>query len=279
MNKNFSKKDRLLELTKQHHLRMPQVQLLLAQERFIERLVVVDKNHFLIWKGGSLILRRYSKIQPPRFTTDIDFLVRGAQIIDAVELLKKATQQDLDDGFTFLFKKMTPMKRDTPYGGERLEINWHLENKSNSEPLRIDLCAGDDVDTIKVQLEELFLDGALQSSLSMEVYPPEFIFAEKLETLVRFGTGNTRLKDFIDLWTLTQNELDSKKLHSAIKRCFERRETELNPSYWEEVLNNKQFAKLLEEARLRNFQTLVIPAVEDIFVEIREYLKDFFKDY
>ncbi|MDE0518457.1 MAG: nucleotidyl transferase AbiEii/AbiGii toxin family protein [Bdellovibrionales bacterium] len=43
------------------------------------------------------------------------------------------------------------------------------------------------------------------SNISFQVYPPEFIFAEKLETIVRFGTGNTRVKDFIDLDTLIKS--------------------------------------------------------------------------
>ena len=37
------------------------------------------------------------------------------------------------------------------------------------------------------------------NNISFQVYPPEFILAEKLETIIRFGTGNTRVKDFIDL--------------------------------------------------------------------------------
>ena len=263
----------LAEIVKRLGLRMPQVQLLLAQERYLERLVLVDHKRSLIWKGGSLLLRRYSSIQPPRFTTDLDLLVRGTTISDALELIKKATDQNIDDGFSFSFVKITPMKRDTPYGGERIELAWNFENKSNSEPLRIDLCAGDDVDSVNIKLDELFLEHPLQTSLSIEVYPSEFIFAEKLETLVRFGTGNTRLKDFIDLWTLAQNKLDSKKLSSAIIRCFKRRDSKLNPSYWEEVLSDKELSVILEEARKRNYPSLNIPSVDKIFKELAEFLR------
>ncbi len=267
------RRKQLAEVVKRLGLRMPQVQLLLAQERYLERLVLVDHKRSLIWKGGSLLLRRYSSIQPPRFTTDLDLLVRGTTISDALELIKKATDQNIDDGFSFSFVKITPMKRDTPYGGERIELAWNFENKSNSEPLRIDLCAGDDVDSVNIKLDELFLEHPLQTSLSIEVYPSEFIFAEKLETLVRFGTGNTRLKDFIDLWTLAQNKLDSKKLSSAIIRCFKRRDSKLNPSYWEEVLSDKELSVILEEARKRNYPSLNIPSVDKIFKELAEFLR------
>jgi hypothetical protein len=159
---------RLAEAAKRLGLRLPQIQTLLAQERFLERLVTVDAKRTLIWKGGSLLLRRYSSIQPPRFTTDLDLLVRGTTVDDAVQLLKKASHLDLDDGFLFTFKKQVPMKRDTPYGGERLEISWVFSGRPNSEPVRIDLCAGDDVDVVEVKLESAFIDTPMSSSLSVQ---------------------------------------------------------------------------------------------------------------
>jgi hypothetical protein len=67
-------KIRLLETMKRLHLRPPQVQLLLAQERFLARVACIDLENKLVWKGGSLILRRYSVLNPPRFTVDIDLL-------------------------------------------------------------------------------------------------------------------------------------------------------------------------------------------------------------
>lgn len=189
MTKQQPRRQQLADAAKRLGLRMPQVQLLLAQERFLERLATVDRKNCMIWKGGSLLLRRYSTIQPPRYTTDLDLLVRGATVTDAVALLAHAAEEDLKDGFSFLLVGTTPMKRDTPYGGERLEIKWTFEGKPNSEALRIDLCAGDDVDSVAVKLNDLFLEESSASTLSIHVYPPEFIFAEKLETLVRFSTG------------------------------------------------------------------------------------------
>lgn len=216
-----TRRNKLGETAKRLGLRMPQVQLLLAQERFLERLVTVDQKHCMIWKGGSLLLRRYSAIQPPRYTTDLDFLVRGATVSDAVELLVTAATTNLEDEFTFLLSETTPMKRDTPYGGERLEIMWTFEGRPNSEALRVDVCAGDDVDSVEIKLNDLFLENSLTPTLSVDVYPPEFIFAEKLETVARFATGNTRLKDFIDLWSLSKLGLDKQLLAAAICPLFQ----------------------------------------------------------
>lgn len=273
MNASPSRRQKLAETAKSLGLKLPQALLLLAQERFLERLVSVDKKRSLIWKGGSLVLRRYSSLQPPRFTTDIDLLVRGKTIDDAVQLLMKACEVDLEDGFSFIYKKQTPMKRDTPYGGERLELSWKFENKPISELLRIDLCAGDDVDAVEVKLEDLFLEAPQGKRLSISIYPPEFIFAEKLETLVRFGTGNTRLKDFIDLWSLIQKGLDDNRVYAAVTRCFQRRGTAIEPKDWQEVLRDNQLASILEQARERNFKDLQIPGIPTLFADLLKYLK------
>lgn len=273
MKKASLQKQRLTNVAKRLGLKLPQVQILLVQERFLERLVTEDRRHHLIWKGGSLLLRRYSSIQPPRFTTDLDLLVRGATVDDAVNLLSKATQIDLGDGFAFEFRKQVPMKRDTPYGGERLEISWRFNDKPNSEPLRIDLCAGDDVDVIEIKLETAFLDSPERPSLGIQVYPPEFIFAEKLETVSRFGTGNTRLKDFIDLWTLIQGGLDLAATRDATIRCYSRRDSDFDMTFLEQVLRDQNFAEELERARLRNFSGLNIPEMHQVLKNILDFVR------
>jgi hypothetical protein len=150
------------------------------------------------------------------------------------------------------------MKRDTPYGGSRFEIKWEFQKKPQSEPLRLDLCTGDDVDPAKIRLSEI-----------------EFIFAEKLETLARFGTGNTRLKHFIDLWNFTCLESDrfsKSKCEIAIRRCFARRKTEMDLKLWQEILLDTDFQEIMEETRQRNFSGLPIPAIPVLFEELAAYL-------
>jgi predicted nucleotidyltransferase component of viral defense system len=81
---------------------MPQAQLLLAQERFLSRLGQVDHQNNLVWKGGSLILRRYIQMKPPRFTVDIDLLVQNTDYSNGEALIKEDMQLDLNDLFEFL---------------------------------------------------------------------------------------------------------------------------------------------------------------------------------
>lgn len=274
--KKTSIKEQLATSAKRLGLRMPQAQLLLAQERFLARIAKLDRKQSLIWKGGSLVLRRYSTLEQPRFTTDIDFTAKGIEMSEAEELILAARDVDLNDDFAFGASTKSEMERDTPYGGFRYEIQWTLNGTKNSEPLRIDLCAGDDVDPEKIDLNEVYLIEDESGKISISVYPAEFIFAEKLETMARFETGNTRLKDFIDMWGLTRldtKNFQPKKCASAIKRCFSRRGTKLDLEALVAILLDADFQEIMEEARLRNFSKLSLPTVPEMFQAIAEFIK------
>jgi hypothetical protein len=91
-----SLRDKLAERSKDLGLRMPQVQLLLAQERFLARVATTDNDRRIIWKGGSLVLRQYTALAKPRFTSGIAFLARGIAFEDAEALLVRASTSKTD---------------------------------------------------------------------------------------------------------------------------------------------------------------------------------------
>jgi predicted nucleotidyltransferase component of viral defense system len=66
--------------------------------------------------------------------------------------------------------------------------------------------------------------------VSWLVYPLESMFAEKLQTLFRRGSGNSRARDVYDLGLLYARCSDRKALLAAIRRTFETRGTALPPS-------------------------------------------------
>lgn len=163
------------------------------------------------------------------------------------------------------------MVRETPYGGERYSIDWHFFRKPQSYVLRVDVCAGDDVVEEEIKTTQAFLLSE-PSELILSIYPKEFIFAEKLETLSRFETGNTRLKDFIDMWGLIRMGMSSPRVKIAIKRCFERRKVLIEPEKWQAILNDKEFIEITEGQRKRRYLELETPPVRELFEEISDYL-------
>ncbi|NOY86870.1 MAG: nucleotidyl transferase AbiEii/AbiGii toxin family protein [Deltaproteobacteria bacterium] len=54
------------------------------------------------------------------------------------------------------------------------------------------------------------------------------MIAEKLETMVRLGIANSRMKDFYDVWLLSLLfEFDGRTLCEAIRNTFRQRSTPL----------------------------------------------------
>ncbi|MBF0205859.1 MAG: nucleotidyl transferase AbiEii/AbiGii toxin family protein [Oligoflexia bacterium] len=266
-------KNELTAISKSLGLHITQAQLLLSQERFLARLLHIDSSICFVWKGGSLILRKYSKLEVPRFTTDIDLLVKGMPVDECDQIFLNAIKVNLHDGFKYSKISKTSMERDTPYGGDRFEIKWSFFGRPNPQLLTIDVCAGDDVSDIAIPASDVFLIKDDVANLSIKIYPPEFIFAEKLETVVRFKTGNTRLKDFIDLWNLIKLGFDKNKIKAAIDRCFKRRGTNFRMENIIEILSDKDYADELEIQKIKRFKNLKLPLTFEIFNEIIGFLK------
>lgn len=253
-------------------IRTPDVQLLLAQERFLARILSHPEGQSFIWKGGSLVLRAYRQLSPPRFTVDLDFLIRGITVPDAGGYIQRAADTDLDDAFTFYDVTSSPMERETPYGGDRFEIRWTMEGKAGAQTLKIDICAGDFVEAEKRSLAQttFFCD----ETLSIQIYPAEYIFAEKLETLARFGTGSTRTKDLIDLWSLRSHIPGPAKLRQAVERCFQRRGTVFSLRQFLEISTNEDFARFHDSQLKRRFKALKTPGTADMLAEITKCIEE-----
>jgi predicted nucleotidyltransferase component of viral defense system len=62
----------------------------------------------------------------------------------------------------------------------------------------------------------------------LRVYARETAIAEKFEAMVTLGLGNSRMKDFFDIWYLARTfEFDEATLVTAIRATFARRQTPL----------------------------------------------------
>lgn len=98
-------------------------------------------------------------------------------------------------------------------------------------PLFIDLGFGD---LVKAHEQEILLLGnakgpLFESSVTLKCYPLEFVFAEKLETVIYRGKENSRMKDFHDLYTLvsTEKSIDKQEAKEALSAVFKHRKTPL----------------------------------------------------
>jgi predicted nucleotidyltransferase component of viral defense system len=220
-----------------------------VHQRLLNRAKAVgaDPNLILIWYGLERLLYRLS-VSPhrdrfvlkgamlfrlwtgPEFrpTKDLDLLgfVRKetGTLRDAFTAICEATVED--DGLVFEAKtiRIAEIREQQEYGGLRVSITAKLGNAR--VPMQIDVGFGDAI-TPAATREDFpsLLDHPRPRILA---YPRETVVAEKYEAIAQRGMTNSRMKDYYDLWFLSQRfEFDGRSLADAIAATFSRRGTAL----------------------------------------------------
>lgn len=115
------------------------------------------------------------------------------------------------------------------YSGVRASI-WSLFGETRFQ-VKIDLGFGDLINPTKmtIPLTQGNNEALFESHVEVPCYPKEFIFAEKLETIIYRGADNSRMKDFHDLYVLIESrQLEANKTEKVIQSVFEHRKTKLS---------------------------------------------------
>ena len=198
-----------------------------ACERFLYRLGESTVRERCILKGANLLALWME--EPFRATRDIDLLAYGESDESAVRDVM-ATICNVpcpEDGVIFDIGtlQVSPIRENQGYGGQRAKLRAFLGAAQIS--LRVDFGFGDVVvpGPIEARMHTL-IDGVPAPVL--HTYPQVSTIAEKFDAMVRFGTRNSRMKDFYDIWALSETfAFDGDELKEAVVRCFERRGTDL----------------------------------------------------
>lgn len=245
-------KQRLKNIAKERNLTPAAIWNNVVIERFLVRLCRSPYHTHFILKGGALLAKL---VNLGRETRDIDFAIE--QLSNEIRVLQKVfdeiVQIDIGDGFYFANPKVDPLEHfHMQYQGAQVTIE-SLFGKSRF-PLCIDLGFGDVVSAAERSLSLISSakNPLFEPSVALRCYPLEFIFAEKLETVVHRGSSNSRMKDFHDLFTIiqTENALNGRDLENAIRAVFSHRGTPLKiplhfnrsqleelQAYWENYLS------------------------------------------
>ena len=215
-------------------------------ERFLYRLAQSQYRDQFILKG-ALLFELWTH-RPYRPTRDLDLEGQGENSIARIkrlfsEIMSQAVE---DDGLLFDPKslRVERIKDDQEYEGLRVNLVARLEQARIH--MQIDIGFGD----VIVPLPKEIQYPALLNfpSPRLRAYPREAVVAEKLEALVKLGMANTRMKDFYDLWRLSQEfDFDGALLTEAIKATFQRRGTQV-PSNTPLALTD-EFARDAQKAR------------------------------
>ncbi|CAM2818667.1 nucleotidyl transferase AbiEii/AbiGii toxin family protein [Legionella worsleiensis] len=220
-------KSRLKHIGKEKGKSFNEVWKLLVLERFLARLSRSEYSDKFIFKGG-LLLAYYLTIG--RETVDIDLLARrlNAEKSNLELIMQEICLLNLDDGFQMQFINLDNLDHQhMNYPG--FQIGIAVQYGVMSDKFFVDIGVGDVVEPVLLDWPSFsYKERPLfNDSISLEVYPVETIFAEKLETIISRGAANSRMKDYHDLFLLCREDglLDKTRLKDNIDQTFQNRET------------------------------------------------------
>lgn len=205
MNKNPTFLVRAKKWAEENNLKGPQGFLRFVMFHFVEKLSETSDD--FVFKGGNLL---WVYIHTPRATIDLDFITlknnSDQTIKETLETVCKTSEE-----VKFTLKSYKSIIQNDKTGANVIIEYQTPEGAKNQFELDIVFAVETDVNTIH---------SPVHSDISITSASVENIILDKFSACIRFAAGNTRMKDFDDLWRLSQSnvEINKSKLSSFVKK-------------------------------------------------------------
>ena len=191
-------------------------------ERILERISISKYKDNFILKGGLLLAAMFGVEN--RTTKDMDTTITGIDISKnkMVTILNEILSINLKDGVKFDIISITDIRQDDEYGGNKYHITGRVNNTKVN--LEIDISTGDKVTPKELKFKYPLLFE--KRSIIINSYNIETILSEKIETVLKRGKYNSRMKDYYDIYfflTKLKNDIDIDILKKAINNTFIKR--------------------------------------------------------
>ncbi|MEE3333171.1 MAG: nucleotidyl transferase AbiEii/AbiGii toxin family protein [Ruminococcus sp.] len=278
---------RLKNRAKENGISYQQCLQLFMQEEFLRKLSASRYKDNLILKGGLFIytLTNFES----RATVDVDFMLRGLsndmERMDEIiaEIIAIPTGNDF---VTFKAHPAEPIAANRKYHGVSTQITGYIKNVR--VPFSIDIGVGDVIipsakeRTIKTQLDDF-------DAPEIMTYSLESTIAEKLDAILQRFELTGRMKDFYDIYYLSQTfDFDGLKLQTAIAETLQNRGTDYNADSFKRItelvdddnmqIRWRHFLRSLHDPDISFSQvmdgiTTFIEPVWDVFVKEEEFQK------
>lgn len=245
-------------------------------ERVLERISVSKYQDNFILKGGLLLSAMFGIGN--RMTKDMDTTITGIDVSKdkMLKVLNEILSINLKDGVKFDVVDITDIREDDEYGGNKYHIVGKLQSLKVN--LEIDISTGDKVTPreLKYKYPLIFEDRTIMISS----YNIETILAEKIETVLRRGVFNSRMKDFYDIYyflTKLRKEININILKEAVDNTFTKRDSFEYLNDYEQIIDSIIGNERLE--KLWNIYSNKYKYANGIDItEILNLLKDIIKE-
>lgn len=173
-------------------------------------------------KGGTLVAAMVGLDN--RSTMDVDTTPKNLPLNEesARKIVEEITAVQNDDGMTFEIKNVMPIMDEADYPGIRVILDTVIETMHT--PLKIDFSTGDIITPREVSYSFRLLFE--ERTISILAYNLETVLAEKIETFLARSTANTRMRDFYDIFVLTNKQernIDNATLKEAFANTSKKR--------------------------------------------------------
>lgn len=166
--------------------------------RFAENLNQVSDD--FVFKGGNLL---WAYIDTPRATIDLDLsTLQSNSHSEVKKTLTLACAHDSEIHYSLLtFKEV----QQDGVSGAAVTIQYETKQGAKNR-FEIDIAYAIEADTQEI-------DSPIHGELKIRAATIENIISDKLSACHRFQSGNTRMKDYDDLWRLSRSE---RKIRSSV---------------------------------------------------------------
>lgn len=224
-NRNIgaSVRARLLRIARQRGQLFELVLTRYAIERLLYRLSQSAHADRFVLKGAMLLMTWFD--EPFRGTRDLDLLGYGDPTPESVlEVFREVLSREGPDGVRFDASgvRIDRIREDNDYGGLRIRTTAEIGGARIA--VGVDIGFGDATEpSVEVIDYPVLLD---MPAPRLRAYARETVVAEKFQAIVVLGRANSRMKDYYDLWILSQSfDFERDRLAKAISATFERRRT------------------------------------------------------
>lgn len=217
---------RLYNISQKRGDTLDRIMIRFAVERLLYRLSQsVYADRFVL--KGAMLFAVWSDV-PHRPTRDVDLLGFGPSETHEIKTIFQnlvSMRMHQEDGLVFNATNITAedIIKDDAYSGIRVKMMATLEGAHI--PLQIDIGFGQ---AVTPGPEKLVFPNLLPEFPAPQIraYPIYTVLAEKIHAMVHLSLDNSRMKDFYDVWYLSDHfKIDTTQLKVAIRQTFNRRNT------------------------------------------------------
>ena len=274
MVNNFQEKAK--ELEEKYNIKYYEALQRFMFERILERISISKYKDNFILKGGLLLSAMFGVDN--RTTKDMDTTIKGIDISKEkiVKILNEILSMKLEDNVKFDIVDITDIREEDEYGGNKYHVVGRINNTKVN--LEIDISTGDKITPkeMKYKYPLLFED----RSILISTYNLETIIAEKIETILRRGKYNSRMKDYYDIYlflTKLRMDFDTQVLKKAIDNTFTKRDSFSYLSDYEKIIDSIIESERIDNSWLsyckKNYYAKNI-SINDILVLLKNFIKE-----